>query len=373
MSARKGINRAAQSLTTLSKEEQEVHRYSIAIATHPDNAPGNRYTGVEPYDRTLVNVGCGDDSCEPTGRYLNASWVRELYGGKWWIATQAPLPETFHAYLSMIFQPTSHPPAEFHPRPKSFRATDSSRIRTIVVLTRNMEGGRRKAHPYVPTTEGDTLVSPPEEGVDAPSYEVTLVKATSIEEAHAVQSIVAIQPIDSSGAPIGEPVTFNHLFFSDWPDHGVPEAEYHVGLLKFVKLVDEVNRDISLQPAASRAGLDPDPPIMINCSAGVGRTGTFIALSSLLREAGMLRPVASTVHDASAALPELEPSLLGPLPEQYKEDKAAQEVDALREQRTMMVQKEDQMGFLYDSLLLAYELEKKGSDTASIASRRTSK
>ncbi|KAH8099444.1 protein-tyrosine phosphatase-like protein [Cristinia sonorae] len=364
-SARKAsIHRADESRThralhlpsTIGKDDNEVEHYSVAVAAHWDNLPSNRYSGVEPYDRTRVVVGCGD-KVEPSGRYLNASWVRELYGGKWWIAQQAPLPGTIHAFLSVILQPVSHPPPDLHPRSSSAKFTDTSRIRTVVQLTKTYEGGTRKAHIYFPTEINESFVWEPEAGFIAPSYKVTLLSTKPIPEAHAVQSLVGIQPLSSNGnAPVGDLVTFNHFLFSDWPDHGVPDKEYRAGLLNFVKLVDEVNRDISTQPEASRAGLDPDPPIMVNCSAGVGRTGSFIALSSLLRDAGFLKPVASSIHDASAPLPQLKPSPLGPLPEKLKEDRVAHEVDSLREQRTSMVQRQDQVRLIYETLVMAYEV-----------------
>ena len=348
------------------EEDKEVEHYSIAIGMQPDNRMRNRYSGVEPYDRTRVVVGCGD-SCEPSGRYLNASWVRELHGGKWWIAQQAPLPETVHAFLSIILQPTFHPPTELHPRTKALQPADSSRVRTVVQLTQIMENGMRKAHIYFPAKEGESMTFEPEEGFKAPSYKVTLVSSTEVQDAHCVRSTVSVQPVTKSGEDAGELVTFTHLLFSDWPDHGVPEKEHRAGLLNFIKLVDTVNRDITTQPEGSRAGLDPDPPIIVNCSAGIGRTGSFIALSSLLREAGWLLPVQTIWHDAGASLPELTPTALDPLPAEFKEDKVAQEVDALREQRPGMVQKQEQAILIYDTLVLAFDpdSEEKSSEEAA--------
>lgn len=57
----------------------------------------------------------------------------------------------------------------------------------------------------------------------------------------------------------------------DWPDHGVPEGEH---LTHFEKLIQTVSNHISNFK-------EGDIPILIHCSAGVGRTGTVIALSYL--------------------------------------------------------------------------------------------
>lgn len=354
------LHRVAHWPVTALNETKHVDHYSVATATHPDNARWNRYTGVEPYDRTRLSF------CEPSGRYFNASWVRELYGGKWWIATQAPTPHTVHAFLSVIHQPQSHPPVELHPRAESHQTTDTSRVRTVVQLTRNFESARRKADIYFPPTEGDSFISPPEEGVSAPSYKVVLQSVKPLPEAHGVQSTVSVQPVSASGQPEGKAIVFNHMIFNDWPDHGVPEDEHKAGLFTFIRLVDEVNRDVSTQPSESRTGLDPDPPILIHCSAGVGRTGAFIALSSLLRDVGFLKPVGSSLHDPSAALPALLPSPLGPLPLPMADDKVAQEIDALREQRPSMVQRPEQAKFVYELLALAYARSgRTSSDTGS--------
>lgn len=56
--------------------------------------------------------------------------------------------------------------------------------------------------------------------------------------------------------------------FTVWPDHGVPE--HPTSLLQFVRRVMTANAD-------------SEPPILVHCSAGVGRTGTFITLYTQLQ------------------------------------------------------------------------------------------
>lgn len=110
--------RAGRMATAVSKaipgksgpDENLVKYFAISAGCQDDAQGCNRYLHLEPYDRTRVVVGDGDpgrlDSGsgqeERTGvaiggRYINANWVRELAGGHWWIATQAPLPGTIHA------------------------------------------------------------------------------------------------------------------------------------------------------------------------------------------------------------------------------------------------------------------------------------
>lgn len=348
-------------IAAISNKFQHVEYYSVSVGSHPDNQRGNRYADVEPYNRTRVVVGgtsagkLKENSCGEY--YINANWVREMAGGKWWIATQAPLPHTSHAFLSVILQPISRPPEPLQSRAKLSSAPKTSRIRTVVQLTQNLENGMRKAHIYFPPIPGQSWILNPDQGVDLPPIKVTLQDVTSFEEAHCVQSTVTIQPVSNSPNRDAneEPVVFRHLLFGSWPDHGVPEPEDRAGLLHFARLVDEINRDASSMP--HEEGLDPDPPIMVNCSAGIGRTGAFIAISSLLRSHGLLP--SSPVVDPS--LPALPPSPLGPLPENIRRDRVAQEIDFLREQRPGMVQREEQVLLVYEVLALAFEGEKNGN------------
>lgn len=347
------LHRLIYTPTTMLSDTEILEHYSIGIGCHPDNAACNRYSNVEPYDRTRV-VTASKDSTEEIGRYLNASWVRELAGGKWYIATQAPLPDTVHAFLSVLLQPISRPPPNLHPHSSADLGAKTSRIRTIVQLTQNVESGQRKAHVYFPPIEGESWVVAPESGHTGPRLKVTLNHVEGHDDAHCIQSTVSIQTLDPGPEDVDEPVVFKHMLFSSWPDHGVPEPEHQVALLRFINLVDITNRDLSEQPPAAQAHLDPDPPVMVGCSAGIGRTGSFIALTSLLRANGFLPPSISSFLENSEHPPKLQPSPLGPLPDELQHDLVAQEIDALREQRPGMVQRQDQVILIYEGLIQAF-------------------
>ncbi|OCH86652.1 phosphatases II [Obba rivulosa] len=338
--------------SSLTNKSDHVKYYSVSVGSDPDNQPCNRYSDIEPYDRTRVVVAEGDlekgDSATQRGRYLNASWVRERAGGKWWIATQAPLPNTSHAYLCLILYPIQCPTSTM----------PGSRVRTVVQLTRNFEAGMRKAHVYFPPLPGQSWLVEPEPACrdSTPAIEVTLLSTRAFDDAHCEQSTVSLQAIDpATQERIGEPVIFQHMLFSAWPDFGVPRPEDRASLLRFVKLVDDTNRDVSSLPQPET--LDPSPPIMVNCSAGVGRTGAFIALSSLLRAHGFLAP------DPGEVVP-LPSSPLGPLPDEIADDLVAQEIDSLREQRPAMVQKEGQILLVYELLSTAFAVDTQGPNEA---------
>ncbi|KAF7303123.1 hypothetical protein MKEN_01275800 [Mycena kentingensis (nom. inval.)] len=287
-----------------------IYEFYAAIASC-ENKDKNRYVDVVAYDTTRVSVD---------GRYLNANWLLERFGHKFWIGAQAPLPNTAHAFLSRIRTPISLPGLSDAP---------PTRIRTIVQLTKLVEAGRRKAHSYFPSHAGQSVVHVPEEGCSGPPIVATLLESVAIPDACCVRSIVSIV---LEGEPPESAVTFTHLLFTAWPDHGVPELGEQTALMAFVHLVDRTNRQDSD---------DPDPPMIIGCSAGIGRTGTFIAISSLLRAHGMLPPPA---YPSTLTLT----SPLGPLA--FDEDHVAQEVDSLREQRPGMVQQQSQLELIYAML-----------------------
>ncbi|PFH52348.1 hypothetical protein AMATHDRAFT_79848 [Amanita thiersii Skay4041] len=344
-----------------------VAHYSVTIGCQPENALRNRYYQLEPYNRTRVLVPGGQGS---DGRYLNANWVLERFGHKLWVATQAPLPSTAHAFLSLLLQPLVLPP-ELSPSTSPALPSSQSRIRTVVQLTQNFESGRRKAHAYFPSEVGKSLVITPEEGCSMPALKVTLLGTCSFSEAHCIQSTVSIVPINlptSSSSPSNQEleaaagtlhenhgeeidsqrVVFQHMLYASWPDHGVPSKEDQASILAFVRLVHSVNRDTSNVSQSGSVGLDSDPPIIVGCSAGIGRTGSFIAISSLLRH---LRQLPGSTSQSQTST--LSPSPLGPLPQMHAQDLVAQEVDSLREQRPGMVQRNEQVLFIYEALVIA--------------------
>ncbi|KAF8956053.1 protein-tyrosine phosphatase 2 [Flammula alnicola] len=371
------------SLSSLLCRQKELHphhieHYSTATGIHDTNQPMNRYMDILPYDRTRVVVDYGgeapveDNAGKWHGRYLNANWVLERFGHKWWIATQAPLRYTAHAFLSVMLQPVIRPPHTSYPPTVVSPANKTCRVRTVVQLTQHIENGHKKADLYFPTEVGRAVIVPPEEGCHASPLKVTLLETKTIKDAHCIQSTVSIVPLhrpsrrlsngqkdpkvneDDYGQPNdNDEIVFNHLLYTAWPDHGVPEPEDRESLLAFIRLVDRTNRDKSRcsvhrdsSPDHPCTELDPDPPVMIGCSAGVGRTGSFIALSSLLRKYGFLPPasqptIAPVIHD----------SPLGSLPNDLKDDLILQEIDSLREQRPGMVQRNEQALLIYEVLI----------------------
>ncbi|KAJ1309904.1 hypothetical protein OPQ81_006665 [Rhizoctonia solani] len=325
----------------------EVARYSITQAG--ENKKRNRYQNVAPYDLNAVRVG--EEVFGPgRGMYLNASWVRERAGGALWIASQAPLPNTHFEFLALC--------TDITPKEK--------RVRTIVQLTPWVEKKFQAAHPYFPNDLGESIViSRVPQSSDEPlgprsRLRVTVARKRFVAEA---DCFVRSLEITYEDWPEGRSPVFEvcHLAFDSWADHGVPNSVstvYHLALL-----ADKCNRmPHTLEPGKE---VDPTPPpILVHCSAGVGRTGTFIAMSSLLRSFGILPPATRPPWDTY--IPESSAVAAQTQVQLPEDDQVVQEVNALREQRTLMVQMPEQMEFIYGLLAAALSGKLEGQPPDSL-------
>ncbi|XP_036612681.1 receptor-type tyrosine-protein phosphatase V-like [Trichosurus vulpecula] len=201
-------------------------------AENPANAIKNRYPHVLPYDHSRVRLTYVDG--EPHSDYINANFIPGYTRSKEFIATQGPLRKTIEDFWRLVWE---------------------QQIHTIVMLTVGMENGRVLCEHYwpldsTPVTHGQITICllGEEKGEDWTRRELQVQYGPQQEERRVQQ-----------------------LHFTAWPDHGVPEAPG--SLVKFAELVQE---EIKAAPSTV--------PTLVHCSAGVGRTGTFVALIRLLRQ-----------------------------------------------------------------------------------------
>lgn len=262
----------------------------------------SRYCDILPYDRTRVLLGSGSD-------YVNASLVQEpqLTKGKrkrWWIASQAPTPDTVPAFWRLATEPSTS-----RARGESEEPLPPANL--IVQLTPLVEGGRRKCEPYFP----------PDSGVQS-RVGRTIIKLVSKEERPDRRvSQLELEEDD------GKTRRVIHVEYLGWRDHGVPSDTD--GAIQFVREMVELNDSI-----------DATAPVLLHCSAGVGRTGTVITLASLL-----------PLIDSRATTFNNETSPLGPL---QNADPVASVIDALRDQRCTMVQTAQQEAWCYQATASAW-------------------
>nr|XP_036856157.1 receptor-type tyrosine-protein phosphatase beta isoform X1 [Manis javanica] len=227
----------ADSNYLLSKEYEDLkdvgRNQSCDIALLPENRGKNRYNNILPYDASRVKLSSVDD--EPCSDYINASYIPGNSFRREYIATQGPLPGTKDDFWKMAWEQNVH---------------------NIVMVTQCVEKGRVKCDHYWPADQdslyyGDLILQMLSESV-LPEWTIREFRICSEEQLDAHRLI-------------------RHFHFTVWPDHGVPETTQ--SLIQFVRTVrDYINRT----PGAG--------PSVVHCSAGVGRTGTFIALDRLLQQ-----------------------------------------------------------------------------------------
>ncbi|XP_061319032.1 receptor-type tyrosine-protein phosphatase eta isoform X4 [Pezoporus flaviventris] len=209
-----------------------VHQPKFA-AELPENRGKNRYNNVLPYDISRVKLS---DRSSASDDYINANYMPGYNSKRAFIAAQGPLPNTIEDFWCMIWE---------------------KNIYSIVMLTKCVEQARTKCEQYWPDKQpksyGDIIVTVVSE-IILPEWTIRdfTVEKSNTAEGHTVRQ----------------------FHFTSWPDHGVPETTEL--LINFRHLVHEYS---SQNPIES--------PTLVHCSAGVGRTGTFIAIDRLIQQIEM--------------------------------------------------------------------------------------
>ncbi|XP_062861138.1 phosphatidylinositol phosphatase PTPRQ [Trichomycterus rosablanca] len=205
-----------------------LHDLATSDADLPWNRSKNRFTNIKPYNNNRVKLL--SEPGIPGSDYINASFVSGYLCPNEFIATQGPLPGTVADFWRMIWE---------------------TRTKTIAMLTQCFEKGRIRCHQYWPednkpvTVFGDIIITKLTEDMH-PDWTVRVLRV----EKH------------------GDYMVVHHFNYTSWPEHGVPESSST--LIQFVKAV------------RSNRGHD-NTTIVVHCSAGVGRTGVFIALDHLIQ------------------------------------------------------------------------------------------
>lgn len=200
----------------------------------------------------------------------------------------------------------------------------------------------RKADQYFPSQVGESWTLRAEDSASSQALEVELTSRRLHADMDCVESQLSIRRVDSKGGEVFTAVV-THLLYTAWPDHGIPQNAG--SLLRFIHFAQEAN-------GRHEEDFGNIPPMVVGCSAGIGRTGSFIAICSLLGGAGVKERDWKAQEEATTrgvALPNT-PGL-----ELYSEDLVVTEIDWLREQRGGMVQKREQMELIYRVLDLSTE------------------
>lgn len=202
------------------------------------NLAKNRYTDVLCYDHSRVILSQIDD--EPTSDYINANFVDGYKQRNAYISTQGPLPKTTPDFWRMVWE---------------------QHCLVIVMTTRVLERGRTKCGQYWETDEGGEW----EHG----SFRVRTISVESNED-------YTVSTLELTNSKTDESRIVSHWQFTSWPDYGVPSSA--MAMLNFLQRVREQQAKMVKDMDDTWAGHGRGPPIIVHCSAGIGRTGTFITL-----------------------------------------------------------------------------------------------
>ncbi|XP_028917915.1 tyrosine-protein phosphatase non-receptor type 21 [Ornithorhynchus anatinus] len=252
-----------------------------STARLPENSERNRFQDVLPYDDARVELV---PTKENNTGYINASHIKVSVGGIEWdyIATQGPLQNTCQDFWQMVWE---------------------QGIAIIAMVTAEEEGGREKSFRYWPR------LGSRHNTVTYGRFKITTRFRTD-------SGCYATTGLKIKHLLTGQERTVWHLQYTDWPEHGCPEDLK--GFLSYLEEIQSVRRhtNSTTEPKC------PNPPLLVHCSAGVGRTGVVI-LSEIM--------IACLEHNEMLDVPRV--------------------LDILRQQRMMMVQTLSQYTFVYRVLI----------------------
>ncbi|KAG8743925.1 hypothetical protein FRC10_011111 [Ceratobasidium sp. 414] len=221
-----------------------------------------RYKNIWPYEHARVRLQAATDDGSD---YVNASYVQPRGTRLSYIATQGPMPSTYVDFWTMVWEQNVH---------------------VIVMLTRQVENNQLKCGDYWSNTQYGPLrlqlisIEGEEEEVECVTgfdFGQSAKKRPAEDDLHTIRRTFALSHVELPRVPPRKVVQFQFL---SWQDMNVPETP--TGLLELVKNVreaaDEAEKSMEAFPG-------PDPtknPVLVHCSAGVGRTGSFVAIDAIL-------------------------------------------------------------------------------------------
>ncbi|XP_056003708.1 multiple epidermal growth factor-like domains protein 6 [Ostrea edulis] len=195
------------------------------VGKYPENIPKNRFKTTFPYDHSRVVLNVDEHH---KSDYINANFIKDTKGRRSYIASQGPKSNTVADFWRMIVQ---------------------ENVSQIVMLTNLKEGLKTKCEQYWPENE------------ECRKFSNLVITSKSVNTyAYYIVRRLTLTTKETSRTVV-------QFHYTHWPDHGTPDP-LHLNVF---------------QSHVMRTNSSTDKPILVHCSAGIGRTGTFIALDALIR------------------------------------------------------------------------------------------
>lgn len=219
-----------------------------------ENVGKNRFKDVLPYEENRVRLTQHNDKDNRTG-YINASHVSATVGHqqRFYVATQNPLPDTVGHFWQMVVQ---------------------CDVNLIVMLTESSDssssnpGSSGSCLPYWPQKNGSCLEI---------GHGIKVSKQFTSENGAYTTSTLTLEHKSTKTSR-----TVWHLQYTDWGDAGCPTDVR--SFLEFLEEMSSLRRHIQTSGNGDslRSGRNRNTPVLVHCSAGVGRTGVTILSDILL-------------------------------------------------------------------------------------------
>ena len=293
----------------VNQQTKELPESEFSISNADDNISKNRYNNVVANNTTIVSLS--------NKKYVNANYV---CGGRY-ISCQAPLSHTIEDFWTMIWEQNTP---------------------VIIMLTKYEENGKAKATPYFSETASPKKFGNFSVATGAQMYpDMQTVRRMEMQVRELVIENVALKQKRS----------VMHIHYMGWPDFGVPKNSKQITDMLYMAMLfrGKIKKNVLNGPPA------------VHCSAGLGRSGTFICLLRFYEQTffnavktPIAFPFASTIAEVNEVDKKIN-GIKGPIDEKEIEKIVADLVLALRLERRGMVQTEDQYKYIISMMVAFYK------------------
>ncbi|KAJ5632232.1 hypothetical protein N7490_008571 [Penicillium lividum] len=280
----------------------------------------NRYNDIYPFEHSRVRLeGLPLGDCD----YVNANHLQAEFSNRRYIATQAPVPDTYNDFWRVVWEQD---------------------VRVLVSLTAEMERGQVKCHPFWKTGNyGPFKVKAySEKSIPVESLGRSATSSQSPDGTNENPVIVvrnfSLYHTELPFQPLRDIVQLQYPY---WPDFGTTSQPTHL-----LNLIEQCNKAVRSTSRTGFSSQEAEPsgqrPILVHCSAGCGRTGTFCTVDSVLDMLKRQRAPGAQSSEAPGAPGWMQDSHL---------DLVRKTVEDFRTQRPSMVQNLSQYVLCYESVL----------------------